>query len=136
MRSHLRQKRTSREGLANVGDKIVRMLAPDRHANQRRSNSDFTTGLFREPGMHCRRGVANQRFRSAQTDRQFGYLTTIEESERVRLISFDVEGECRTGRTGLPTITFCVGRSAGSKGGAKTSALMFPQPRDGSDHRC
>jgi hypothetical protein len=24
----------SREGLANVGDKIVRMLDPDRHANQ------------------------------------------------------------------------------------------------------
>src|SRR5580704_18983814 len=86
------QERTSREGLANVGDKIVRMLDPDRHANQRRSNSDFTTGLFREPGMHCRRGMANQGFRSAQTDRQFEYLETIEESERVRLISFDVEG--------------------------------------------
>jgi hypothetical protein len=28
------QQRTSREGLANVGDKIVRMLDPDRHANQ------------------------------------------------------------------------------------------------------
>src|ERR1700731_2677330 len=29
-----RQQRTSREGLANVGDKIVRKLDPDRHANQ------------------------------------------------------------------------------------------------------
>jgi hypothetical protein len=28
------QQRTSREGLANVGDKIVRMLNSDRHANQ------------------------------------------------------------------------------------------------------
>ena len=28
------QQRTSRAGLANVGDKIVRMLDPDRHANQ------------------------------------------------------------------------------------------------------
>jgi hypothetical protein len=28
------QQRTSREGLANVGNKIVRMLDPDRHANQ------------------------------------------------------------------------------------------------------
>jgi hypothetical protein len=41
-------------------------------------------------------------FRSAQTDRQFEYLKAIQESERVHLISFDVEGECRTGRTGLP----------------------------------
>jgi hypothetical protein len=30
----------SREGLANVGDKIVRMLDPDRHANQCRSNTN------------------------------------------------------------------------------------------------
>ena len=30
----LRQQRTSREGLANVGDKIVSMFDPDRHANQ------------------------------------------------------------------------------------------------------
>jgi len=51
--------------------------------------------------MHCRRGMANQGFRSAQTDRQFEYLKAIEESEGVRLISFDVEGECRAGRTGL-----------------------------------
>src|ERR1700730_13615919 len=78
------------------------MLDPDRHANRWRSNSDFTTGLFREPGMHCRRRMANQGFRSAQTDRQFEYLKAIEKSERFRLISFDVEGECRTGRTGLP----------------------------------
>src|ERR1700730_11282440 len=69
------------------------MLDPDRHANRWRSDSDFTTSLFREPGMHCRRGMANQGFRSAQTDRQFEYLKAIEESERVRLISFDVEGE-------------------------------------------
>ena len=48
--------------------------------------------------MHCRRGMANQGFRSAETDRQFEYLKAIEESERVRLISFDVEGECRAGR--------------------------------------
>ena len=46
--------------------------------------------------------MANQGFRSAQTDRQFEYLKTIEESERVRLISFNFEGECRAGRTGLP----------------------------------
>ena len=52
--------------------------------------------------MHRRRGMANQGFRSAQADRQFEYLKAIEESERVRLISFDVEGECRAGRTGLP----------------------------------
>ena len=52
--------------------------------------------------MHRRRGMANQGFRSAQTDRQFEYLKAIEESERVRLISFDVEGECRAGRSGLP----------------------------------
>ena len=46
--------------------------------------------------------MANQGFRSAQTDRQFEYLKAIEESERVRLISFDVEGERRAGRIGLP----------------------------------
>src|ERR1700680_2954221 len=86
--------------------------------------------------MHCRRGMANQGFRSAQTDRQFEYLKAIEESERVRLISFDVEGECRAGELDCLSINFCVGWSAGSKGGAKTSALVFPQPRDGSDHRC
>src|SRR5205807_10586345 len=53
------QQRTSREGLANVGDKIVRMLAPDRHANQGRSNSDFPTGFLGEAGMYCRCGMAN-----------------------------------------------------------------------------
>src|SRR5207237_7791762 len=52
--------------------------------------------------MHRRRGMANQGFRSARTDRQFEYLKAIEESECFRLISFDVEGECRTGRTRLP----------------------------------
>src|SRR5580704_17158187 len=52
--------------------------------------------------MHGRRGMANQGFRSAQTDRQFEYLQAIEESKRVGLISLEVEGECRAGRTGLP----------------------------------
>src|SRR3982074_932470 len=52
--------------------------------------------------MHCRGGMANQGFRSAQADRQFEYLKAIEESERVRLISSDVEGKCRACRTGLP----------------------------------
>jgi len=73
----LSQQRTSREGLANVGDKIVRMLDSDRH----------------------------------------------------------VEGEVESAELDCLS-NFCVGWSAESKGGAKTSALVFPQPRDGSDHPC
>jgi hypothetical protein len=93
-----RQQRTSREGLANVGDEIVRMLDSDRHANQGWSDSDFTTSFLAEAGMHCRRGMANQGFRSPQTDRQFEHLKATEETERLRLFSFEIEGECRTGR--------------------------------------
>src|SRR5262245_26881750 len=89
-----RQHRTSREGLANVGDEVVRMLDSDRHANQGWSDSYFTTSFLAQAGMHRRRGMANQGFRSSQTDRQFEHLKAIEESERLRLppLNFEEDG--------------------------------------------
>src|ERR1019366_9450822 len=93
---------SSGKGLRDVGDEIVRMFYPDRHANQGRSNSDFTTSFLGEPRMHGRRRMANQGFCATQTNRKLEYLKSIEKRKCLHLLSFDLKRERRPSRTRLP----------------------------------
>ena len=77
------------------------MLNSDRHADQGRRNPDFAASLLGEPGMHCRRRMANQQLRAAKADRELEDLKPVEKVEGFRLLSLHLEREGRPRRAGL-----------------------------------
>src|SRR5262249_51897442 len=97
-----RRPESPREGLGDVGDEIVGVLDPARHADQGRRDPDLALRLPAQPGMHRRRRMTDQRFGAAEAHGELEHLEPVEKGERLRLAAFDLEGERRAWRARLP----------------------------------
>ena len=85
--------RDLRQCLIEIGDQIVGVLDPD--ADPHKVVSDAKRGLafVRHGKMRHRCGMAGERFRAAQADRQLRHLQRIEETEALGFAALDEDGE-------------------------------------------
>src|ERR1700733_421198 len=87
-----------RQSLGEVSNQIVLVLQPDTETDQAVCDTDAGPHVLRHAGMRGGGGMAHERFRAAQADRQLEDAQPIQHTERLGLTTrdLDAEGRART----------------------------------------